>query len=171
LFPLLTELLNKPMSFTTSIVWPNNPLLIFLADDDADDRAMFEEVITEIDPAIRLICAEDGGVLLKMLQSENVLLPHLIFLDLNMPNKNGKECLDEIRKSEQLKHIPVVIYSTSSSPKDIDDTFEKGANLYVRKPSSFNELRSITKDVLSMDWELHKPFSTKNIFVFSYKVS
>jgi CheY-like chemotaxis protein len=157
------------MSPVVSIVRANKPIIVFLADDDSDDRAMFEEVITEIDSSIQLTCAEDGRVLLQLLESRKSPLPHLIFLDLNMPNKNGKECLDEIRKSERLKNIPIVIYSTSSSPKDIDETFEKGANLYVRKPSSFNELRAITSDVLSLDWEKHKPFCAKNIFVFSYK--
>ncbi len=154
-----------------SIVRSNRPVVIFLADDDTDDRAMFEEVIGEIDATIQLICAEDGMVLLQLLNAEQHPLPDLIFLDLNMPNKNGKECLDEIRKSERLKNIPIVIYSTSSSPKDIEDTFEKGANLYVRKPSSFNELRKITKDVLSIDWEYRKPFAKRNSFVFSDKVS
>lgn len=159
------------MSPINSIVNSSKPVVIFLADDDSDDRAMFEEVIEEIDATIQLFCAEDGMVLLQLLNTEKYPLPHLIFLDLNMPNKNGKECLDEIRKSEHLKNIPIVIYSTSSSPKDIEDTFEKGANLYVRKPSSFNELRKITKEVLCMDWEYHKPFVKRNGFVFSDKAS
>ncbi len=158
------------MSVTPSIIRRNNPLIIFLADADADDRAMFEEVITEIDSSIQLTCAEDGMKLLQLLNSK-MPLPHLIFLDLNMPNKNGKECLDEIRRVERLKDIPIIIYSTSSSPKDINDTFDKGANLYVRKPSSFKELRSITKDVLALDWEQYKPYNAKSIFVFSYKTS
>lgn len=145
------------------------PIVVFLADDDADDRAMFEEVIHEVDPAIQLICAEDGEALLNMLHSEKNALPHLLFLDLNMPNKNGKECLEEIRKSDRLKNIPVIIYSTSSSPKDIDDTFEKGANLYVRKPSSFQELRFIARAVLAMEWSNCKNLVVKNTFVFSYK--
>lgn len=158
----------KSLMRNTFISKHKNPVVIFLADDDVDDRSMFEEVITEIDQSIQLTCVEDGMMLLQLLKSENNDLPHLIFLDLNMPNKNGKECLDEIRKSERLKHIPVVIYSTSSSPKDIDDTFDKGANLYVRKPSSFNELRSITRAVLSIDWQIHKPYEMKSIYVFSH---
>ncbi|MDB5255361.1 MAG: response regulator receiver protein [Chitinophagaceae bacterium] len=145
------------------------PVVVFLADDDADDRAMFEEVIHEVDPTIQLTCAEDGKILLTMLQSGKYPLPQLLFLDLNMPNKNGKECLEEIRNSDRLKDIPVIIYSTSSSPKDIDDAFEKGANLYVRKPSSFQELRFIARAVLAMEWSNYKPFVVRNTFVFSYK--
>jgi CheY-like chemotaxis protein len=159
------------MSAVHPVSLSKNPFLILLADDDTDDREMFAEVIGEIDSSIQLTCAEDGVALLKLLQSKERPLPHLIFLDLNMPNKNGKECLDEIRNSERLKHIPIIIYSTSSSPKDIDDTFEKGANLYVRKPSSFNELRSITRTVLAIDWESHKPHSLKNSFLFSGKTN
>lgn len=159
------------MSATSSIPRRNRPLIIFLADDDADDRAMFEEVLMEIDSSIQLTCAEDGMKLLQLLDPKVNALPHLIFLDLNMPNKNGKECLDEIRRSDRLKDIPIIIYSTSSSPKDINDTFEKGANLYVRKPSSYGELSAITKDVLALDWEQYKPFNSKSIFVFSYKAS
>lgn len=144
----------------------NKPVIVFLADDDPDDRSMFEEVIHEVDPAIQLTCAEDGKVLLNILLHEHATLPDLLFLDLNMPNKNGKECLEEIRKSERLKHIPIVIYSTSSSPKDIEDTFERGANLYVIKPSSFQELQLIAKSILTLDWNNYKPYACKNNFVF-----
>ncbi|MBC7486329.1 MAG: response regulator, partial [Cytophagaceae bacterium] len=80
------------MSPASSMALSKKPVVVFLADDDADDRAMFEEVIHEVDPTIQLTCAEDGKALLTMLQSGNYPLPHLIFLDLNMPNKNGKEC-------------------------------------------------------------------------------
>jgi CheY-like chemotaxis protein len=159
------------MSSTSSILTYPRPLSIVLADDDTDDREMFAEVIGELNAGIQLTCAEDGMVLLKLLQATEQPLPQLIFLDLNMPNKNGKECLDEIRKSERLKHIPVVIYSTSSSPKDIEDTFEKGANLYVRKPSSFNELRNITRTVLSLDWNHYRPNALRSMFVFSNKTN
>lgn len=157
------------MNSASSTAFSNKPIVVFLADDDADDRAMFEEVIHEVDPTIELTCAEDGKVLLTMLHSGKYPLPHLIFLDLNMPNKNGKECLEEIRNSDRLKDIPVIIYSTSSSPKDIDDTFEKGADLYIRKPSSFQELRLIARAVLAIEWSNHKSFLVKSSFVFSYK--
>lgn len=150
----------------SSLTPSNNPLIVFLADDDPDDRSMFQEVIQEVGPAIQLTCAEDGKVLLHLLHHEQATMPNLLFLDLNMPNKNGKECLEEIRKSDRFKHIPIVIYSTSSSPKDIDDTFERGANLYVRKPSSFQELRLIVKSIVALDWNNYKPHALKNNFVF-----
>ncbi len=143
-------------------------IFVVLADDDVDDRDFFSEALEETGLSIRLEMAEDGESLLKLLKS-NGKQPDLIFLDLNMPNKNGRECLDEIRKSPDLKHIPIIIYSTSSAKRDIDDTFEKGANLYVSKPSSFNELKEIASLVLSLDWGKLKPNSSKETFVFSKK--
>ncbi len=144
-------------------------LYIILADDDEDDRELFSEVIDETGLNVKLDYAEDGKELLKMLNSASRELPHMIFLDLNMPNKGGKECLDAIRASEYLKNIPVIIYSTSSSHNDIEETFEKGANLYVRKPTSYKELLNMARMVLSLNWENYKPRASKTNFVFSHK--
>ncbi len=142
---------------------------IILADDDEDDRAMFEEVITEVHPKVNFQSAQDGEQLMQLLGEEGGLLPDLIFLDLNMPVKNGKECLEEIRSNEKLRNIPVIIYSTSSSSKDIDETFDKGANLYIRKPTSFKELIALAKKVFQLNWKEYIPKSSKVKFVLSAK--
>lgn len=146
-----------------------HPITVFLVDDDVDDREMFAEAVADLDIQVHLICAEDGLALFSKLMELNAVLPDLIFLDLNMPNMNGKECLDKIRKSEQFQHIPVVIYSTSSSVNDVEDTFSKGANLYVRKPFSYQELKTITKSVLTIDWSMHPPYGFRNDFLFTIK--
>jgi len=149
----------------------DSSLYIVLADDDADDREMFMEAVGEIRDNVAVSCAEDGNHLLALLDSETKCLPHIIFLDLNMPNKNGKECLVEIRKAPNLQHIPIVIYSTSTSPSDIDDTFEKGANLYLRKPYSYNDLIVIMQKILIIDWKQQQPQASRNAFVFSLRAS
>lgn len=146
----------------------SKPLRIMLADDDADDRDLFAEAVAESGLHTSLSFAEDGIRLLEMLTA-NENFPDVIFLDLNMPNKTGKECLIAIRKNNKLRNIPVVIYSTSSSQKDIDDTWENGANLYIRKPSSFKEMMEIAAKVLALDWDDYKPNSTKSNFVFTLK--
>lgn len=146
----------------------SEPLRVLLADDDVDDRELFAEAIEESGAKVKLDFAEDGDQLLQKLENISQL-PHLIFLDLNMPNKNGKECLAEIRRNEKLKDIPVIIYSTSSSDFDINETFEKGANLYISKPYSFKELVKIARQVLTIDWEYRKPGHSRAKFVFSLK--
>lgn len=137
---------------------------VMLADDDPDDRDLFTEAINEYNADIDSVA--NGVQLMNALQKANEL-PDLVFLDLNMPEKGGKECLREIRSDNKLKDLPVLIYSTSSSKKDIDETFELGANLYITKPSSFSELRRTIKNVLDMDWSDNHAAADRNSFVFA----
>jgi len=134
-----------------------NPVHIFLADDDADDRALFYEAIRITAPKAVLTTAGNGVEFLEVLSETSTSLPRLIFLDLNMPLKNGHECLLEIRKSEPLKNIPVFIYSTSVNPDDIDKSFNAGADFFIRKPSSFNDLVEIVKALLALKRYEHLP--------------
>lgn len=145
-------------------------LSVILADDDVDDRDFFREAVEGNLLNIKLNFAEDGKSLTDMLNGTHAT-PDIIFLDLNMPHKSGLECLIEIRKSMRLKNIPIIIYSTSSSQKDIDDTYKNGANLYVKKPSSFKELKNIISEVLFLDWKIYKPLSSRQQFVFSLKTA
>lgn len=144
------------------------PYRVLLADDDEDDRELFKEALDNTEFNTKLEVSRDGKELLEKLQSDSQK-PDLIILDLNMPYKNGKECLEFIRCRADYNHIPVVIYSTSSSIVDIEDTYEKGANLYISKPSSFNELIKIVKNLLTMDWETQLPKSSRKMYYFKLK--
>lgn len=126
------------------------PEKILLADDDDDDRLLFTDVLREYSKDAQLTFAHNGEHLMSILRSEK--LPDVLFLDLNMPLKNGIECLEEIRSDEKLKELPVVIFSTSSHPGTINQMFEIGAHLYVRKPNDFNALRKAISEVLKKDW-------------------
>lgn len=127
-------------------------LNILLADDDEDDRMIFTEIVAQLDEPIHLRTVADGQQLLRLLSDKTFLLPDVIFLDLNMPNKNGKECLREIKTNPSLHHLPVIIYSTSAAEKDIRDTFRQGASLYIQKPSNIRGLKKTLSQVLSIDW-------------------
>ncbi|MGF6844829.1 CheY-like chemotaxis protein [Chitinophaga sp. W3I9] len=114
---------------------------VLLIDDDIDDRMIFGEVLKELAPDIIYHEAINGeDALLKL---NNNLAPDLIFLDLNMPRVDGKQFLAEIRQQEHLKHIPVVIYSTSSHESDKKETRELGASYFLTKPNSLHELTHI----------------------------
>jgi CheY-like chemotaxis protein len=121
----------------------NKPLHILLADDDEADRLIFKEVLEELDIKPVVYMVNNGLELLAYLTKKNAHLPHLIFLDLNMPRKNGLQCLKEIRGNEKLKAIYIAIYSTSATEKDIEETYCNGANVYITKPNNFNLLRQL----------------------------
>jgi CheY-like chemotaxis protein len=129
---------------------PQTPRHILLADDDDDDRLLFTDVLNEFSGDAKLTVAYNGEHLMSLLHEGNI--PDVLFLDLNMPLKNGMECLDEIRKDAKLKRLPVVIFSTSSHPGTINRMYEVGAHLYVRKPNDFNNLRKVIRHVLGKDW-------------------
>jgi CheY-like chemotaxis protein len=128
-------------------------LNVLLADDDDDDREFFTEVVGEVDSRVRINSVKNGTALMTLITSPGVELPDIIFLDLNMPCKNGKECLREIKRDPRLRHIPVIIYSTSSHVKDIENAYNDGADLYVTKPNTFMDLKKIAKKVLNIDWK------------------
>ena len=109
--------------------------LITLADDDEDDRLLFTDAFEELKINTVVSTFNNGQFLMDFLNNPESVLPHIIFLDLNMPIKNGIECLKEIKQNERLKNIAIAIYSTSSSDDDIENTFVLGANVYIKKPA------------------------------------
>ncbi|HLP21322.1 MAG TPA: response regulator [Chitinophagales bacterium] len=133
------------------------PVHVFLADDDADDRVLFYEAIRQTMPHAGMTLANNGFELIELLNNTGTTLPRLVFLDLNMPIKNGHECLAEIRVTETLKNLPVVIYSTSEDPRDIEKAYVQGADFYIHKPNSFNDLLEIVRTVLSFNRTTHMP--------------
>jgi CheY-like chemotaxis protein len=126
---------------------------ILFSDDDTDDALLFTQAADLLTSPILLSFAEDGEQLMRYLAKE--MLPDMIFLDLNMPVKNGLECLAEIRGDKKLDWLPVIVYTTSDNPKDIETCFELRANLYVVKPTSFEAIIKTLKKILLIDFKKH----------------
>ena len=126
--------------------------LIMLAEDDPDDSLFFEEALKEVDSKTQIKTANNGIELIKLLIEIYPRHPDVIFLDLNMPMKDGFECLAEIRASSNLNRIPIIILSTSGNIDSIEKVYKLGANYYIRKPGTFNELKNIINKILSMVW-------------------
>ena len=144
----------------------NGHIRILLADDDVDDRLFFKEAISEINSGIILETVVNGEELMDKISATDAIFPDYIFLDLNMPCKNGFECLDEIKSNERFENIIVVIYSTSSNQTDINESYKKGANLYLRKPVNYSELKDALTRILGLKWEKYIPVPRKEKFVW-----
>ena len=121
-----------------------------LVDDDEDDKEIFSLALTEANPSMECLVASDGLQALSMLK-DGSFIPDYIFLDLNMPLMSGKECLVEIRKQSHLIHVPVIIFSTSSSQKDIQDTKALGASCFITKPPLIATLAERLAEVFQMN--------------------
>jgi CheY-like chemotaxis protein len=136
---------------------------VFLADDDPDDRLFFADALKQTSAMADLTVSKDGIELMDRLATvTNPPPPDVIFLDLNMPRKNGFDCLKEIRANPRLKNIPVVIVSTSSNQDMVDRTYADGANYYLCKPRSFSQLVRMIERVFGFDlWSNQRPSKEK----------
>lgn len=140
---------------------------IFLADDDPDDRLLFEDALKKLTIPTNLTMSGDG---IELMANLKIVVkpppPDIIFLDLNMPIKNGFECLEEIRGIPKLKDIPIVIFSTTLNENAVNKTYQKGATHYICKPRSFALLVKAIETVLTIEmWQ--KPQPSKENFVLA----
>lgn len=131
-----------------------NPPTILLAEDDADDRLLAKDALAESRIANDLHCVEDGEELMNYLHRRNGYSdprtsprPGIILLDLNMPRKDGREALREIKADPELKSIPVIVLTTSKAEEDILRTYELGVSSYIRKPVTFDGLVKVMKSL------------------------
>ena len=122
---------------------------LLLADDDIDDCNFFKEALDEISLPTRLTVVNNGDQLMSLLtKPEN--LYHILFLDLNMPRKNGYECLSEIKLNKNLNQLHVIIFSTSIENDIVNLIYEKRAQYYIRKPSEFSQLKKVIQQALTL---------------------
>jgi|ERR1043165_1281779 CheY-like chemotaxis protein len=141
-------------------------LRVVLADDNKNDRLLFKEAFKDIGLNTSLHFVEDGKDLMEYLSSCNGDLPHMLFLDLNMPQKTGLQCLREIKSDKKLKDISVAIYSVSAGENDVEETFRNGANVYIEKPGDFEVLKQLLKKaVLSAQAYQSPPFNKANFLL------
>lgn len=138
---------------------------IILADDDEDDRMFFTDAFDELKINTKVQTFNNGAELMNYLNEDTCILPNVLFLDLNMPKKNGIECLLEIKENERFKDIAIAIYSTSSSEEHIEETFVNGANIYIKKPNDFATLKKVLSDVVTLNWQYHTSGLNKDNFL------
>ena len=123
-------------------------IIFFVVDDDADDRDIFTMALGCIGNKTKCVTAKNGEEALELLRKNQEFIPDFIFLDINMPCVNGKECLVEMKKMEWLKKVPIYIYSTSLTNIDRTETLNLGADDYFIKPYSVSRLIDIISKII-----------------------
>ena len=146
------------------MIQSKNETQVLIAEDDDDDFLIFSLAIAETKVAVALSRAENGEILMKVL-SEHI--PDILFLDMHMPCKHGRECLKEIRSNHLYDDLPIIIYSSFTDLNTIDYCFREGSNLYTIKPNSIAELTEILRRILLIDWRRTMYFPPKSEFVIN----
>lgn len=119
---------------------PDN-LLAFLIDDDIDDQEIFSMAIKDAHPFARCVFANDGVYALEKFKVDYAFIPHVIFIDINMPRMNGIQCLSEIKKLSRLQHIPAYMYSTSAERSIVEECLKIGAAGFIKKEINVEDLQ------------------------------
>jgi CheY-like chemotaxis protein len=137
---------------------------ILLAEDDDDDHLIFSLAMEDTKLAVELTRATTGELLLKKLNDN---IPDILFLDLLLPCKDGRQCLKEIRSNSKYDELPIIIYSFSRDFVSVDYCFQEGGNFYIAKPGSVTELSHILKKVLLLDWKKSMYYPSKSKFILN----
>jgi len=143
----------------------NNVQQILIAEDDEDDFLLFREAVRDYQDRLQLRWVQDGDALMQLLKDAAANLPQLIFLDINMPRRNGFECLSDIRQDPRLKKLPVIIYSTSDDSALVSWMYNSGAHLFLHKPSEFHRLKAAVQRAVDMDWTSRTPYPPMEEFM------
>lgn len=128
-----------------------NPIVILMADDDDDDYVLTKKALGESRLLNKLMRVKDGEELLDYLHrrgdfnEDNAPRPGVILLDLNMPRKDGREALKEIKGDDALRNIPIVVFTTSKAEEDIFKTYQLGVNSFITKPVTFDNLTKVMR--------------------------
>lgn len=123
---------------------------IFLADDDNADCLLFKEALEELPVSVCLTIMPNGEQLIEELTNKGNKLPDVLFLDLNMPRKNGFASLGEIKRNTRLQELPVVIFTTSSELDSVKRVFRDAAHYYICKPVDFSQLKKVIYEALTL---------------------
>jgi CheY-like chemotaxis protein len=127
----------------------NAPTNVILAEDDLDDVMMFTLAVKKLSIRVELRHAVDGDELFNLLKQ---LVPDIVFLDIEMPCRDGISCIVEIRKSREYDHMPIVMYSSHRSKRYLDECYLNGANFYMVKPDSLQDLVNKLEKIFSIEW-------------------
>lgn len=142
-------------------------LTILLADDDNADCLLFKEALDELPVTAEFSTVQNGEQLLEQLTKTGSTLPDVVFLDLNMPRKNGFATLGEIKRDIDLERLPVIIFSTSQEPDGVNQVFRDAAHYYIRKPTQFSELKKVIYEALALIAQEDKSFPEKEDFILT----
>jgi CheY-like chemotaxis protein len=123
---------------------------VLIADDDLEDYKYLAMAIEDLGLAVILSRAQNGELLIKIL---NEKIPDILFMDVLMPVKDGKECLREIRANRRFDNLPIIMYTSFRDLETIEFCYREGSNLYVCKPNTYRELLEVLSRIFSIDWK------------------
>jgi CheY-like chemotaxis protein len=145
-------------------------LAVYLADDDEADCLLFEKALEELPVKVNFTTFKDGEELMNALTQAPNALPDVLFLDLNMPRKNGFAALGQIKRDDKLLDLPVIVFSTANDQVKVKAVFRDAAHYYIRKPTKFSELKEVIYKALAIIADGNMQLPNQENFVMTSEV-
>jgi response regulator RpfG family c-di-GMP phosphodiesterase len=140
-------------------------LNVIVADNDEDTLIFFKNILKELKISIKVQCFSNGKSLMEYLNNDDAVIPELVFIRYTIPGKDSMECLDEIHSNVKFSKMVTAIFSDPIPEIEIEDIFVRGANIYMRKPESFETLKKILTEVITINWQYYTSGLNKENFI------
>jgi len=140
---------------------------ILLADDDQGDCLLFKEALNELPVSVKLTIVHNGEEVIEEISKKGKKMPDVLFLDLNMPRKNGFASLGEIKRSNILQDLPVIIFSTTAQMDAVMKVYRDAAHYYICKPTDFAQLKRVLYEALTLITQKNNPLPLKENFMIT----
>jgi CheY-like chemotaxis protein len=140
---------------------------VVIADDDRDDFDILQDVIKSLPLQLIVTQADNGEILMQLIHSR---IPDLLFLDLVLPRKDGRACINEIRSNRKFDNMPIIIYTSKRDLESVEFCFRSGTNLYVYKPDTYGGIVDIVQKIFAIDWKKISYYPTMNNYILNPRV-
>ncbi|MET3038130.1 response regulator [Chryseobacterium sp. NRRL B-14859] len=140
-------------------------LNVIVADDDENTLTFFKDIFKELKISIKVQCFNNGKDLMMYLHNDDAFIPEIIFIKYDIPGKESMECIEEIKSNLKFNNMVTAIYGEQISENEIEEIFVKGANIYIRKPDSYEHLKKVLTDVITINWQYHTSGLNKENFI------
>lgn len=140
-------------------------LNVIVADNDENTLIFFKNILKELKISIKVQCFSNGKSLMEYLNNDDAVVPELVFIKYRIPGRDSMECLDEIRVDLKFSNMVTAIYSEPIPEVEIEDIFVKGANIYMKKPESFDTLKKVLTEVITINWQYYTSGLNKENFI------
>lgn len=140
-------------------------LNVIVADSDESTLIFFKDILKELKISIKVQCFNNGKNLMEYLNNDDAVVPELVFINYMIPGKESMVCLEEINSNSKFSNMVTAIFSEPIPENEIEDIFVKGANIFMKKPESFEKLKKVLTEVITINWQYHTSGLNKDNFI------
>jgi DNA-binding NarL/FixJ family response regulator len=140
-------------------------LNVIVADNDENTLIFFKNIFKELKISIKVQCFNNGKSMMEYLNNDDAVVPEIVFIKYTIPEKNSVDCIDELKSDPKFSNMVTAIYEEEISEEEIEETFVKGNNICIRKPSDFETLKKVLTEVITINWQYHTSGLNKDNFI------